>query len=260
MFHRWRTVFSVFTSTSWPRILPSLIQCFRCRAFQVRLAPRLQRVLLTRTRSTSLERQSSSSRRYSNTFTSKSGFNEPPLHSAITNRTWLTRVPIRVFLTFPMLVLSIHHGFSLPESSWVALLSIAHRYEFLNVRERAIREIYNPLTRWDARQPGWEPEQGFYLRPSEKPETPDHLTLVSTAEKYDVPFREVLPSLVELVMREEPLSVAEVEIARLSTLTMYRLARAREDYSRKTTRAGDLNTRRVAKGIVRDIWLEAEKK
>jgi hypothetical protein len=165
-----------------------------------------------------------------------------------------------VFLTFATLVLSIHHGFSLPESSWIALLSIAHRYEFLNVRERAIREIYNPLKQWDVWQPGWEPEQEMYVTAVQKPETPDHLTLVSTAEKYDVPFREVLPSLVELVMREEPLSVAEVEIARLSTLTMYRLACAREDYLRKTTRAVYLNTRRVAKGIVRDIWLAAEKK
>lgn len=134
----------------------------------------------------------------------------------------------------------------------------------MNVRERAIREIYDPLTRWDARQPGWEPErepgQEFDLTESVKPKTPDHLTLVSTAEKYDVPFREVVPSLVELVMREEPLSVAEVEIARLSTLTMYRLARAREDYLRKTTRVGDLNTRRVAKGIVRDIWLAGGRK
>jgi hypothetical protein len=39
---------------------------------------------------------------------------------------------------------SMHDGFSLPQSSWIALLSIAHHYEFLNVRERAIREIYDP--------------------------------------------------------------------------------------------------------------------
>ena len=156
--------------------------------------------------------------------------------------------------------LSMHDGFSLPVSSWIALLSIAHRYEFLNVRERATREIYNPLRQWDMTQPGWEPESGSYLTAAPKLETPDHLTLVSTAEKYDVPFREVLPSFVELVMREEPLSVTEVEIARLSTLTMYRLARAREDYLRRTTRVGGLNTRSVAKGIVRDIWLPAKKK
>jgi hypothetical protein len=33
--------------------------------------------------------------------------------------------------------------FCLSQSSWVALLSIAHRYEFMNARKRAIREIYN---------------------------------------------------------------------------------------------------------------------
>jgi hypothetical protein len=33
--------------------------------------------------------------------------------------------------------------FRLPQSSWMALLSIAHRYEFMTVRERAIREIYD---------------------------------------------------------------------------------------------------------------------
>ena len=34
--------------------------------------------------------------------------------------------------------------FTLSQESWIALpgLSITHRYEFLNVRERAIREIY----------------------------------------------------------------------------------------------------------------------
>jgi hypothetical protein len=151
-----------------------------------------------------------------------------------------------------------HDNFDLPESSWIALLSIAHRYEFLNVQARAIREIYNPLTEWDRTQPGWEPDPDLLVYIIPDPKTPDHLTLISTAEKYDVPLQEVLPSFVELVMREKPLT--EVEIARLSTLTMYRLARAREDYLRRTTRAGVLNARAVAKGIVREIWPGATKK
>ncbi|KAI0251878.1 hypothetical protein BJV78DRAFT_395638 [Lactifluus subvellereus] len=37
---------------------------------------------------------------------------------------------------------SMHDGFSLPQTSWIALLSITHRYDFPNVRERAIREVY----------------------------------------------------------------------------------------------------------------------
>jgi len=89
------------------------------------------------------------------------------------------------------------------------------------------------------------------------PKTPDHLTLISTAEKYDVPLRQVFPSFAGLVMREEPL--AEVEITRLSTLTVHRLSRAREDYLRRTTRMADLDTRRVAKEIVLDIWPATKK-
>ena len=40
-------------------------------------------------------------------------------------------------------VLRTNDNFRLPQLSWVALLSIAHRYEFTNMRERAIREIYD---------------------------------------------------------------------------------------------------------------------
>ena len=159
--------------------------------------------------------------------------------------------------SFPTPVLGMHNDFDLPESSWIALLSIAHRYEFLNVRERAIREIYGSLRKWNVMQPGWDPGPPQLLSKVPVPEAPDHLTLISTAEKYDVPFRLVLPSFVELVMREEPLT--EVEIAHLSTLTMYRLARAREDYFRRTTRAGDLKyTCSVAEGIVCHIWPEGK--
>jgi len=137
-----------------------------------------------------------------------------------------------------------HDDFSLPQSSWIALLSIAHRYEFLNVRVRAIREIYDPVKQRDEGPPS-----------SDSPsEPPDYLMLMLTAEKYDVPLEQALPSFVGCVMREEPLT--EVEIARLSTLTAHRLARAREDYLRKTKG----RSRNVAKGIVRDIWPAAQNK
>jgi hypothetical protein len=109
-----------------------------------------------------------------------------------------------------------HDGFSLPQTSWIALLSIAHRYEFLNVRERVIREIYDIL-----------PEQQDPLDSDE-----DHPLLVSVGEKYDVPPRHMLPSLVQLVIREQPLTPDEV--SRFSALTVSRLAHAREAYVRKT--------------------------
>jgi len=40
-------------------------------------------------------------------------------------------------------VLRTNDTFRLPQSSWMALLSIAHRYEFMNAQKRAIREIYD---------------------------------------------------------------------------------------------------------------------
>jgi hypothetical protein len=101
-----------------------------------------------------------------------------------------------------------HDGFSLPQKSWVALLSIAHRYEFLNVRERAIREIYHSQER------------------------KDDVLLISLGEKYDVPPLDMLQSLAEVVMRVNPLTADEV--ACLSTLTVSRLAQAREEFVRQT--------------------------
>ena len=103
-----------------------------------------------------------------------------------------------------------HNGFSLPQKSWIALLSIAHRYEFLNVRERAIREIYHSQER------------------------KDDVLLISLGEKYDVPPLDMLQSLAEVVMRVNPLTADEV--ACFSTLTVSRLAQAREDFARRAPR------------------------
>lgn len=105
-----------------------------------------------------------------------------------------------------------HDGFSLPQPSWIALLSIAHRYEFLNVFERAICEIYDP-----------------------EEQAQDHMLLINVAEKYDVPPKHLIPSLVTFVLRPQPLS--EDEVARFSALTVSRLAHAREDFVRKSVNA-----------------------
>lgn len=106
-----------------------------------------------------------------------------------------------------------HDGFSLPQSSWIALLSIAHRYDFLNVYERAIREIYDPAAQ----------------------QSQDHILLITVAEMYDVPSKHLIPPLVTFVMRPQPLT--EGEVARFSALTVSRLAHAREDFVRKTVNA-----------------------
>ena len=139
-----------------------------------------------------------------------------------------------------------HDGFSLPQANWIALLSIAHHYEFLNVRERAIREIYEPAA---AQQPH------------------DHMLLISVAEKYDVPPKHLVPSLVSFVMR--PQSLSEGEVTRFSALTVSRLAHAREDFVRKTvnpplpqlggwgatpTPNGPSWRENVAKDVVCKIW------
>jgi len=135
-----------------------------------------------------------------------------------------------------------HDGFSLPRSRWIVLLSIANHFEFMNVRERAIREIYDP--------PGKRDKEKSSSTPVPDPHPPDRLTLILTAEKYDVPLQQALPSFVELVMRKEPLT--EVEIARLPVQTLHRLARAREEYLR--TRDGIFEYRSAATKIVCNIW------
>jgi hypothetical protein len=147
-----------------------------------------------------------------------------------------------------------HDGFSLPQTSWIALLSIAHRYEFLNVRERAMREIYGNLLQ--QQDPRWKLREQLEQ---------DNLLLISVGEKYDVPPRYMLPSLVVLVMRGKPLTPDEVSC--LSALTVSRLAHAREDYVRKTVNLPPEHIRwsdkpseqvtwlyDVARSLVRKIW------
>lgn len=125
---------------------------------------------------------------------------------------------------------SIYDGFTLSQESWVALLSIAHRYEFLDVRERAIREIYGPfrarLKRWDS-MTRERREQEI----QQELQQHDYQLLISVAEKFDVLTHDVVPLLLPFVVRERPLT--EREILRFSPLTISRLAHAREDFLRE---------------------------
>ena len=139
-------------------------------------------------------------------------------------------------------------NFRLPQLSWVALLSIAHRYEITNVRERAIREIYD-------RGPGKYPDAQWANTDSDSDVDPDsdHAMLISAAEECDVPPQQVVPTFVALVMRRAPLT--EAEVALLSIGTIVRLARAREDFSRNTTTPRlQVPPEAQAKRIVCDIW------
>lgn len=142
-------------------------------------------------------------------------------------------------------IIRMHHDFDLPQSRWITLLSIAHRYEFLGVCKRAVYELFD--------RPASERQNS----PSES--EPGYAVLISVAEKYDVPLQHVLPSIIALVMRAE--SLMEVEVAHLSTLTICRLGRAREEYVRATVRRSMNFEGRVtvAKDIVRDIWGAAQR-
>ena len=120
-----------------------------------------------------------------------------------------------------------HDDFYLPQSSWIALLSIARRYEFQDVFKRAIREIYDgPATKTRKRQRSYS-------------ELGDPICLVSIAEQYGVPLRHIVPHLVALVMREEALT--EAEVMRLSPLTVSQLGRACEDFYAKPGSLKPLN-------------------
>jgi len=160
-----------------------------------------------------------------------------------------------------------HDDFYLPQSSWIALLSIAHRYEFQDVFKRAIREIYDgPATKTRNRRRSYS-------------ELGNPIFLVSIVEQYDVLLRHIVPHLVALVMREEALTEAEIML--LSPLTVSQLGRAREDFLRKAWRSQTLEWSYtyershahqrswwgpatsgspdiVAMEIVRNIWPEVE--
>jgi len=123
---------------------------------------------------------------------------------------------------------SIYAGFTLPQESWVALLSIAHRYEFLNVRDRAIGEIYGPFL---TRQKRWDSKVEKEQKIQQELQQHDYQLLISVAEKYDVPLDNVVPLLLPFVVREQPLT--EGEVLRFSALTVSRLAHARESLQRE---------------------------
>ena len=151
-------------------------------------------------------------------------------------------------------VLRTNDTFRLPQSSWIALLSIAHRYEFMNARKRAIREIYDrgPSKYPNAQPANTDSDSNVAPDPDSRP---DDAMLISAAEKYDVPIWHVVPTFVAFVVREEPLT--EAEAALMSLGTVIRLAHAREDLLRKTNAGKPPSASQreaVAKNIARDIW------
>jgi hypothetical protein len=188
-------------------------------------------------------------------------------------------------------------NFCLRLSSWIALLSIAHRYEIQSVHKRAIREIYDrhvkkyrkSQQRLNANLNAAPMFSAFTIQSNivvasstvmmdsppisvaEVPNGPDsegdsdseldYVMLISAAEKYDVPLQYVSPCFVELVMREEPLT--EAEVVRLSTSTVCNFGRAREAFLRRTVGRPARNSLfsdnqlEVANTIVRDIWAVA---
>jgi hypothetical protein len=152
------------------------------------------------------------------------------------------------------LLYSIYDGFTLSQESWIALLSITHRYEFLNVRERAIREIYGPFR---ARQKRWDSmsQERKEQEIQQELEQHDYQLLISVAEKYDVPLGYIFPLLLPFVVRKQPLT--EEEVLRFSALTVSRLAHAREDFRGSRPRLFGAHMESQGQGpeeIVYRIW------
>jgi len=131
------------------------------------------------------------------------------------------------------------------------LLSIAHRYDFLNVRERAIREIYGPFR---ALQERWAKMKSVEKRREEMEQElqqHDYQLLISVAEKYNVPLRHIVPLLLLFVVREQPLT--EGEISGISALTLSKIAHAREKFQRERGSKSGVSALGT-KEIVYRIW------
>ena len=142
-----------------------------------------------------------------------------------------------------------HDDFHLSQSKSIALLSIAHRYEFLNVWKRAIREVYD--------------RELVECMASESDPEPSCAMLISLAEKYDVPLQHVDRYVIMLVTQSEP--PTEDQVALFSTATIYRLARAREEFLHKTLpgqgQVAPANYQNaIAEGIVSNLWRTVKKK
>ena len=149
-----------------------------------------------------------------------------------------------VFARFPDGI--IIHSFTLPQESWITLLSIAHRYEFVDVRERAISEIYDPFqARWDSIAKSTKTKE---QKIQQELQRHDHQLLISVAEKYDVPPCHIVPLLLPFMVRQQPLTVSEV--LRFSALTITRLAHAREKFLRDRM----MKSVADAEAIVNEIW------
>ena len=127
-------------------------------------------------------------------------------------------------------------SFLLPQASWIALLSIAHRFEFLDVRERAIHELYSPF-------------KGRQILSSPSKQEQELRLLISAAEKYDVPHQNIIPLLIPFVVRTQPLT--EDEVSSFSAFTVSRLAHAREEFVRRRLR---MTAYSAAEEIACSIW------
>ncbi|KAI0061121.1 hypothetical protein BV25DRAFT_794638 [Artomyces pyxidatus] len=120
--------------------------------------------------------------------------------------------------------------FSLPVKSWIAVVSIAHRFKFHDAERRATREIYThcpPL---------------------------DPVEQIRIAEKHDVPVAFLVSALETLVAR--PVSLRATEVAEMSTRTVVLVGAARERYIRQSNVVfmTDAKRARILEEIVKEVW------
>ncbi|THH19335.1 hypothetical protein EW146_g1806 [Bondarzewia mesenterica] len=101
-------------------------------------------------------------------------------------------------------------NFSMPVESWVALLSISHRFDIANICTRAIEMVFSETSPLDA------VEQ----------------TVIAT--KFDIPAHHLFHAAKELIERSHPLDVQEID--QMSSDMIFRISTGREEYIRWTMR------------------------
>jgi hypothetical protein len=121
----------------------------------------------------------------------------------------------------------------MPIANWIALLAITHRFKFTEAEFRARREVFKGTA-------------GFILGPVKK---------ITLAELHSVPISFIVPSLEELVRRQN--SLDEEEVVNLSGEMVARIGVAREKYVvGKLTKVfiSEKWLKRVAHDIVKSVW------
>ncbi|TFY75413.1 hypothetical protein EWM64_g8598 [Hericium alpestre] len=145
----------------------------------------------------------------------------------------LPEVTILEFRTLLHYLYNMHDDSTMPKESWVALLSVAHRYDIAVVQSRTAKAL-------------------VALDPPVNP-----VELIAIASKYDLPRRPFTAALETVIRRSQPFSIDEIEMLPSDMLTA--LCRGREWYIRDCNRSFSMSEAGLAANaqrIVKDIFLK----